>query len=225
MTWLASSAWCGSGEGDAPTVTDRLPGTSEGIARAAAILRDGGLVAFPTDTVYGVACAASRPEAVAAIFSLKRRPAERQIPMLVGSVEEIPADEWVVEERARLLADRFWPGPLTLVIPSRDGDGSQAFRAPDHPVALALIEAAGPLFTTSANISDEPDTLDADDVLIAFATQNDALAGVIDGGRVPGGVASTVLDLTAAPAAVLRDGPIRRQTLAEHVELAASPVD
>jgi L-threonylcarbamoyladenylate synthase len=204
-------------------MTDRLAATEEGIGRAAAILRDGGLVAFPTDTVYGVACAASRPETVEAIYVLKRRPAERQIPMLVGGVEDIAPDEWAVDERVRALAGRFWPGPLTLVVPSRDGGRSQAFRAPDHVVALALIEAAGPLFATSANVSDEPDTLDADDVLIAFATQPDALGAVVDGGRVPGGVASTVLDLTLDPAAVLRDGPIRRETLAAHVDLAAGP--
>jgi L-threonylcarbamoyladenylate synthase len=204
-------------------VTDRLAATEDGIARAAAILRDGGLVAFPTDTVYGVACAASRPEAVAAIVALKRRPAERQIPLLIGGVGDIPPDEWVVDERVRTLAERFWPGPLTLVVPSRDRSSSQAFRAPDHVVALALIEAAGPLFTTSANLSDEPDTLDADDVLIAFATQADALDAVLDGGRVPGGVASTVLDLSVEPAAVLRDGPIRPEMLAEHVDLATAP--
>ncbi|HYN64357.1 MAG TPA: L-threonylcarbamoyladenylate synthase [Candidatus Limnocylindrales bacterium] len=204
-------------------MTDRLATTEEGISRAAAILRSGGLVAFPTDTVYGVACAASRPEAVEAIFALKRRPAERQIPMLVGGVDDIASEEWAVDERVRDLAARFWPGPLTLVVPSRDGGSSQAFRAPDHPIALALIEAAGPLFTTSANVSGEPDTLDADDVLIAFATQADTLAAVVDGGRVPRGVASTVLDLIARPAAILRDGPIGREALAERVELATAP--
>jgi L-threonylcarbamoyladenylate synthase len=204
-------------------VTDRLSTTPEGIARAAGILRDGGLVAFPTDTVYGVGCAASRPDAVEAIFTLKRRPAERQIPMLVGSVEDIHPDEWVVDDRVATLAARFWPGPLTLVVPSRRRGNSQAFRAPDHAVALALIEGAGPLFTTSANISDEPDTLDADDVLIAFATQADALAAVVDGGRVPGGSASTVLDLTSLPAAILRTGPIDREMLAKHVDLSPAP--
>jgi L-threonylcarbamoyladenylate synthase len=206
-------------------VTDRLAASEEGIARAAAILRDGGLVAFPTDTVYGVACAASRPEAVEAVFVLKRRPAERQIPILIGGVEDIPADEWVVDKRVRALAARFWPGPLTLVVPSRDGSRSQSYRSPDHVVAMALIRAAGPLFTTSANVSDEPETLDADDVLIAFATQADALGAVVDGGRVPGGKASTVLDLTVEPAAVLREGPIQRETLAQHVDLATGPVD
>jgi L-threonylcarbamoyladenylate synthase len=204
-------------------VTDRLAATEEGIGRAAAILRDGGLVAFPTDTVYGVACAASRPDAVEAIFALKRRPSERRVPMLVNGVDDIAPGEWAVDERVRALAARFWPGPLTLVIPSRHGGHSQAFRAPDHDVTRALIAAAGPLFTTSANVSDEPDTLDADDVLIAFATQADALGAVVDGGRVPGGVASTVLDLSMDPAAVLRDGPIRRETLAEHVDLATAP--
>jgi L-threonylcarbamoyladenylate synthase len=204
-------------------VTDRLAASEDGIARAAAILREGGLVAFPTDTVYGVGCAASRPDAVHAIFTLKRRPAERLIPMLVGGVQDIASGEWAVDQRVRELAARFWPGPLTLVVLSRDGGRTQAFRAPDHAVALALIEAAGPLFTTSANVSDEPDTLDADDVLIAFATQADALGAVVDGGRVPGGVASTVLDLAASPAALLREGPIDRETLAEHVDLATAP--
>jgi L-threonylcarbamoyladenylate synthase len=205
-------------------MTDRLPASADGLARAAVILRDGGLVAFPTDTVYGVACATSRPDAVAAIYALKRRPAERQIPMLVASVDEV-GEQWVVDERARLLADRFWPGALSLVLPSRDGARSQAFRVPDHPLALALIHTAGALYATSANVSDEPDTLDADDVLIAFATQADELAAVIDGGRVGGGIASTVLDLGATPARILRAGPVDAAALSELVELAPAPID
>ena len=184
------------------------------MAAAAAILRDGGLVAFPTDTVYGVACAASRPDRVDALFELKRRPLDRRIPMLVTGLEAVPPG-WAPDQRARRLAARFWPGALTLVLPAVvPGGESQAFRAPDHPVALDLIRAAGPLYATSANVSDEPDTLDADDVLIAFATQSDGLAAVVDGGRVPGGVASTVLDLSVTPARIVRDGPIGREELA-----------
>jgi tRNA A37 threonylcarbamoyladenosine synthetase subunit TsaC/SUA5/YrdC len=99
--------------------------------------------------------------------------------------------------------------------------GTQAFRAPDHALALALIREAGPLLATSANRSGEPDTLGADEVLIAFATQQDELAAVLDGGHVPGGVASTVVDLSVTPARVLRDGPISRARLAEHAELEA----
>ncbi|MGZ8513123.1 MAG: L-threonylcarbamoyladenylate synthase [Candidatus Limnocylindria bacterium] len=200
-------------------MTDRLPATAEGIARAAALLADGAIVAFPTDTVYGVAVAASRPDRLPALFELKRRPLDRRIPILVADVAQL-AGEWVVDERAHRLIARFWPGPLTLVLPSGDGLRTQAFRAPDHPVALALIQAAGPLLATSANVSDEPDTGSADDVSIAFATQQDELAAVVDGGSVPGGRSSTVLDLSVTPAGILREGPVSREQLAETVELA-----
>jgi L-threonylcarbamoyladenylate synthase len=199
-------------------MTDKLPATPEGVAAAAEILRAGGLIAFPTDTVYGVACAASRPDRVDALFALKRRPAERRIPMLVTGLDGVP-DGWLIDDRARVLSDRFWPGALTLVLPAVAGDETQALRAPDHAVALALIGAAGPLFATSANVSDEPDTLDADDVLIAFATQADGLDAVVDGGPVPGGVASTVLDLSVKPARVLRAGPITSDELSAVVDL------
>jgi L-threonylcarbamoyladenylate synthase len=201
-------------------VTDRLPLTPEGIAAAAEVLRAGGLVAFPTDTVYGVGCAASRRDRLDAIFELKGRPTDKQIPMLVADLDGVPAHRWSVDDRARTLAGRFWPGPLTLVLPSSSDGESQAFRAPNHPVAQALIDAAGPLLVSSANVSGEPDTLDADDVLIAFATQRDTLDAVVDGGRVPGGVASTVVDLSVTPARLLRDGPVGREVLAALVELA-----
>ncbi len=199
-------------------MTDRLPFTPVGLAAAAALLDAGGLVAFPTDTVYGVGCAASRPERVDALFELKRRPPDRRIPMLVAGIEALPGG-WQVDERARSLARAFWPGALTLVLRADTGDATQAFRAPDHPAALGLIGAAGALYTTSANISDEPDTLDADDVLIAFATQADLLDAVVDGGRVPGGTASTVVDLSRDPARVLRDGPVSTAALARVVPL------
>ena len=201
-------------------MTDRLPPTPDGIASAAALLRAGEVVAFPTDTVYGVAVAASRPDRIDALFELKRRPSDRRIPVLVASLDAAGDAGWAVDDRARALAARFWPGALTIVLaPSAAGE-SRAFRAPDHPIALALIAAAGPLYATSANISDQPDTLDADEVLIAFATQQDELAAVIDGGPVPGGIASSVVDLTVAPAKLLRAGPISAALLAEVVELA-----
>jgi L-threonylcarbamoyladenylate synthase len=198
-------------------VTDRLAANEAGLDRAAALLQAGQLVAFPTDTVYGLGCALSHPEAVDDIYALKRRPTDRLIPILVDSLESI-GSEWTMDDRARALASAFWPGALTLVI-GGDGGRSQAFRAPDHAVALALIRAAGPLYTTSANISDQPETLDADEVLIAFATQADELAAVVDGGPVRGGVASTVVDLSATPARILRAGPISREQVARIVEL------
>lgn len=202
-------------------MTDRLPPTADGIARAAAILRAGGLVAFPTDTVYGVAVARSRADRLEALFAVKRRPPERRIPVLVASFEQAEEAGVVADDRARRLAARWWPGPLTMVLPTHAGE-TVAFRVPDHQVARDLIAAAGPLLATSANLSDEPDTLGADEVLIAFATQQDELDAVVDGGPVPGGVASTVVDLSVTPARLLRVGPIGASDLTELIDLAPS---
>lgn len=200
-------------------MTDVLLPTPEGLARAAELLAGGAVIAFPTDTVYGVAVAASRPDRLEALFALKRRPVDRRIPMLVADLEQAIAAGAVVDDRARGLAGEFWPGALTLVLATADGT-TQAYRAPDHAVALALIRSAGPLFATSANISDQPDTLGADEVLIAFATQQDELAAVVDGGPVPGGVASTVVDVSVTPMRVLRPGPIGREALATVAEVS-----
>jgi L-threonylcarbamoyladenylate synthase len=208
-------------------VTDVLPPTAVGIGRAVELLRSGAVVAFPTDTVYGVGVDGARPDLLPALFALKRRPLDRRIPMLVADLDQATAAGWSADERAMELARRFWPGALTMILPWGESvwpdatdAASQAFRAPDHPIALALIAASGPIFATSANISDQPDTLGADEVLIAFATDQDDLAAVVDGGPVPGGVASTVIDLTVRPARVLREGPIAAARLAEVVDLA-----
>ena len=199
-------------------MTDVLPATPEGIERAAELLRSGAVVAFPTDTVYGVGVDGAQPDQLPAVFELKRRPLDRRIPMLVADLGQVAGAGWEVDARARSLADRFWPGALTMVL--QNAAETQAFRAPDHRVALALIAAAGPIFTTSANISNQPDTLGADEVLIAFATDQDGLAAVLDGGPVPGGVASTVIDLSVTPARLLREGPISARQVAELVDLA-----
>lgn len=200
-------------------MTDVLAPTSAGLERAARLLQAGEMVAFPTDTVYGVGVAAARPERIEALLVLKQRPAEKRIPILVADLAQAIEAGWVADERAHRLSERFWPGALTLVLTSSTGD-TQAFRAPNHPVTLDLIRRAGPILATSANRSGEPDTFGADDVLIAFATQQDELAAVVDGGVVPGGVASTVLDLSVTPARLLREGPIGREQLGEVVELA-----
>jgi L-threonylcarbamoyladenylate synthase len=201
-------------------VTDVLPPTAAGIGRAVELLHGGALVAFPTDTVYGVGVSAALEDRLDALFALKRRPMDRRIPMLVTELAQATAAGWHADERAHRLARRFWPGALTVVLPRGAGGTTQAFRAPDHPVTLELLRVAGPIFATSANVSDQPDTLGADEVLIAFATQQNELAAVIDGGPVPGGVASTVIDLSVTPARILRDGPITRDELAGVVDLA-----
>jgi L-threonylcarbamoyladenylate synthase len=202
-------------------VTDRLPGTAEGIAEAVRLLRDGALVAFPTDTVYGIGCRADDAAALERIFQAKRRPPEKRVPILVASLEQASGLGFEVHDRVRAAAAAFWPGPLTIALAPQQGAGeTQAFRAPDHQLALQLIGQAGPLATSSANRSGEPETLDADDVLIAFA-DTDLLAAVVDGGRVVGGRASTVVDVSVSPARIVREGPVTRDQLATVI----GPVD
>ncbi len=199
-------------------MTDVLSATPEGINRAVELLTAGEVVAFPTDTVYGIGVALSRIDRLDELFALKARPADRRIPILVSDLAQAVGAGWEADERAHRLAERFWPGALTLVLA---GSGeTQAFRVPDHPIVLQLIRAAGPILSTSANRSSEPETLDADDVLIAFALQQDGLAAVVDGGAAPGGVASTVLDLSVTPARILREGPVTRAQLENLIELA-----
>jgi len=200
-------------------VTEILPATPEGLAVAAELMAEGHLVAFPTDTVYGVACAFGREEQRSELAKLKGRPEDKPIPVLVADASQVAAAGYVLDERARRLAGRWWPGPLTLVLPAADGGEALGFRVPAHDVALALIRLAGPLLATSANRSGEPETLGADEVQIAFAVHGDLLAAVIDGGPAPGGTASTVVDLTAEPARLLREGAISREAVAEVVDL------
>jgi L-threonylcarbamoyladenylate synthase len=200
-------------------VTEILPATPEGLAAAAELMAEGHLVAFPTDTVYGVACAFGRDEQRSDLVKLKGRPEDKPIPVLVAEASQVTAAGYVLDDRAKRLAGRWWPGPLTLVLPASDGGEALGFRVPAHDVALALIRLAGPLLATSANRSGEPETLGADEVQIAFAVHGDLLAAVIDGGPAPGGTASTVVDLTAEPARLLREGAISRQAVGEVVDL------
>ena len=201
-------------------MADRLSSDTAGVARAAELLRAGELVAFPTDTVYGIGSRTGDSDALSRIFAAKRRPPEKAVAWLIGSADEIAALGFAVDPRAFRLAERFWPGGLTLVLPATDGSGTQAFRVPDHEVALALLARAGPMAVSSANRSGEPDTLDADDVAIAFA-DSDEPSAIVDGGRVPGGVASTVLDLSGERARILRDGAVSRA----EIEGVIGPID
>lgn len=199
---------------------DRLLPDEAGLARAADLLRNGELVAFPTDTVYGIGCRTGDPEALARLFEAKRRPPEKAVPWLVASIDEVARLGFRADERAQRLAERFWPGALTLVLSAVDGPATQAFRVPNHPVSLALLAIAGPLAVSSANRSGEPETVDADDVAIAFAG-SDEPAATVDGGRVPGGVASSVVDLTDPRARMVREGALPRG----EIEAMIGPID
>lgn len=193
-------------------MTERLDSTADGLTVAASLVREGALVAFPTDTVYGIGCRVGDPDGLDRLFEAKRRPTDKRIPILLAGLEQARALGYAADERVEALVAAFWPGALTLILPAADGGGTQAFRAPDHPVALELITRSGPLAATSANRSGEPETYEADDVLVAFA-DTELLAAVVDGGRVPGGVASTVLDMTLEHPRILRAGPITNDDL------------
>jgi L-threonylcarbamoyladenylate synthase len=201
-------------------VADRLAPDAEGIARAAVVLAEGGLVAFPTDTVYGIGCTANDEAALERLFAAKRRPPEKAIPLLVASLDEAVEVGYTADAAARALAARFWPGGLTIVLAHIAAGPSQAFRVPDHRVALALIGAAGPLAASSANRSGEPETLDADEVEVAFA-DSDEVAVVLDGGPVPGGIASSVLDMSGGRPRLVREGAVPRAEL----ETVIGPID
>jgi L-threonylcarbamoyladenylate synthase len=192
-------------------VDARNPNASA-IVRAAAVLRAGGLVAFPTETVYGLGANALDAAAVVRIFEAKGRPANN--PLIVHVAEAARARELVAEwpDAAALLARRFWPGPLTLVLPRgravpeivAAGGPTVAVRMPAHPVARGLIEAAGlPIAAPSANRSSGVSPTRAEHVLRDLGGRIDL---ILDGGPTPGGLESTVLDLTTVPPRLLRPG-------------------
>ncbi|GJM18868.1 MAG: threonylcarbamoyl-AMP synthase [Phycisphaeraceae bacterium] len=192
----------------------RVMGGPEAIAQGVRTLRAGGVVAFPTETVYGLGANALDADAVARVFALKDRPSDN--PLIVHVADTAMAQRVVADwpEDARRLAERFWPGPLTLVLPKAPGvpDSVTAggttvgVRAPAHPLTLALIEAfGGPLVGPSANRSGRVSPTTPEHVADAFAGE-DLL--VLDGGACTRGIESTVLDLTADPPRVLRPGVI-----------------
>ena len=190
------------------------------ILEAATILRKGGLVVFPTDTVYGVGAYALLPEAIEAIYRAKLRPRDKAIPLLLSHISEINGVARNIPDIAWAIAERFWPGGLTLVLWKAShlpdilcaGGESIAVRVPDHPVALALIAALdGPLAATSANLSGDAPAITAEEAAAVLGGQ---VAMILDGGKAPMGVASTVLDLTVSPPRILRQGAIAADMLA-----------
>lgn len=198
--------------------TEILPAASpETILHAYEVLQRGQLVAFPTDTVYGVGALAFDGKAVASIYVAKDRPAEKAIPILIGDPEDLKKVGGDIPEVARQLAARFWPGPLTLLVPKRldlpeaiSATSTVGVRVPDHEVARALLRAAGPMAVTSANISGGQSPVTAQEV---YEQLGGRISLIVDGGRAPGGVASTVVDCTIPELKILREGPISGEEL------------
>ena len=193
--------------------TEILPAAAEDtIPRALAILQAGGLVAFPTDTVYGVGALAFDGKAIESIYAAKDRPIEKAIPILISDFSELDTVGIDIPKSANKLASRFWPGPLTILVPKRGGlpesvsaTSTVGVRVPDHQVARALLRAAGPMAVTSANISGGQSPVSAEEVFEQLAGR---IPLIIDAGKTPGGVPSTLVDCTGTELKVLREGPI-----------------
>ena len=179
------------------------------------------MVAFPTDTVYGLGADPFNEAALWSIYEAKGRPEEKPIALLVSTFEDLRRVTAEVPPLAERLIERFWPGPLTVVVPASPelpkvllaGRETVGVRMPDHPLALRLLQSfGGPLAVTSANLSGEPDLCTAEAVEAALGGR---VPMILDGGRTPGGAPSTVLDLSTTPPRLLREGPISREQFAQ----------
>ena len=197
--------------------TKRLASGEAG--KAAALLRAGGLVALPTETVYGLAADATQEKAVQANYDAKGRPEAKPLNVLVDGMAMVEAVCRDIPADAYKLARAFWPGPLTMIlwgngtlppiVPARGA--TQGVRCPDHPATLAVIRALGrPLACPSANLSGRPSPKSADDVLAQLSGR---IAAVLDGGPCSVGVESTILDLTVTPYRILRQGGLSREEI------------
>lgn len=185
-----------------------------GRAAAAEVLRDGGIVALPTDTVYGIAVAVSTPGGIERLFAAKRRPPDRAIMLLLDDAAQA-ARAGSMTPAAAALAAAAWPGGLTVIVPQRPdvawpavltgGAATIGLRVPDHDAPRALARVVGPLPTTSANVSGLPEAMDAAAIVEQL---RDAVDLVLDGGPAHGGPASTVVDCTGALPLIVRVGAV-----------------
>lgn len=184
------------------------------LERAAAVLRAGGVVAYPTDTLYGLAADPGSQAAIAQLYRIKGRQVDSPVPLIAAGIEQIEACAGGLAPPGRALARRFWPGPLTIVIRAWDGldgavhagTGTVAIRVPAHAIARGLAAAfGGPITSTSANRSGAPAAMIPDEVRRALGGELDAL---IDGGPSPGGAPSTIVDVTGAVPRLVRAGAV-----------------
>jgi len=182
------------------------------LIHAADVLRHGGLVAFPTDTVYGLASIPFEQSSIDRLFVAKGRNSNQAISILISKFDDLKEITLGIGEVAQRLAERFWPGPLTLVVPRNPAlpdlispNDTIGVRMPDHPVALALLRDIGPLAVTSANLSGYENSNTAQEVMNQL---NGRIHLIIDGGTTGGRIPSTVVDCTVPDLVVLRPGPI-----------------
>jgi L-threonylcarbamoyladenylate synthase len=182
------------------------------LPHAVDILQNGGLVAFPTDTVYGLAALPAKNEFIESLYTVKGRESTRAIAILMSSADQLNEVSVSPNKTAQILASRFWPGPITLIVPRHPDlpevlspNPTIGVRVPDHKISLQLLGMTGPLGVTSANISGHENTTSAEEVLKQLDGRIHLL---IDGGKCPGSVPSTVVDCTTLEPIILRSGPI-----------------
>jgi L-threonylcarbamoyladenylate synthase len=194
----------------------RIPGTDKKTALigAAEEIKGGGIVAFPTETFYGLGVSLSDNEALTKLFELKRRPKDKPVPLIIGDVPALAIIASPPDKIARRIIERFWPGPLTVLLAAKPGlpdlitggSGKVAVRVPGRSFALDLARAVGyPLTATSANISGMPPSDNPGDVIRYFG---DAINLLIDGGPAPGGKPSTIIDVSEGTIKLVRQGVV-----------------
>ncbi len=181
------------------------------------VLDNGGLIAFPTDTVYGLAAGIKNVKGIDRLYDAKLRDLTKAIPILVSSPDQLTQVSQNLPVSATQLAQKLWPGALTLVVPIRTGlpenispTSTIGVRMPNHPFTLALLNHTGPLATTSANLSGGANTTTAEEVAEQLSGRIEL---ILDGGKTPGGVPSTVVDCTVTPPRILRQGAISDETI------------
>lgn len=193
--------------------------SSATLSRAAEILRSGGILAYPTETFYGLGAAASSPAAVEKIFEIKGRHQQNPIPLIIGDTSMLACLVEDIPEKARLLMEKFWPGPLTLVFRASatvnpaltGGTGKIGIRLSSHPLARALSrEIAGAITATSANLTGASECVSAQEVISSL---EDRVQAVVDGGPTPGGKGSTVIDISSSPPRIFRYGTVPAEAI------------
>lgn len=198
---------------------------------AVGILNQGGIIAYPTETFYGLGVRFDMPDSLKRLYELKRRPAEKAMPVIIGdreSLSHIVSEKWLenIPDAAEALMETLWPGPLTLLLPAKEGisefltagTGTIAVRIPGESFALRMAKrACFPITATSANLSGMPPAVEADEVIRYFGENIDLL---IDGGRAPGGSPSTIADISGPGIRIVREGAIPIREIEDRLRAA-----
>lgn len=198
--------------------------SKEQIKQAVSVLKNGGVIVFPTDTVYGLGAGIKSPLAIKRIFSIKNRPLEKALPLLAADLTQLQELFGMLPEVAKGLAEKYMPGALTLVLPAPEylppevtSNGTVAVRVSAHPMTAAIIRGLGyPITGTSANLSGQPSALTAEEASRQVGQKVDF---ILDGGRCTGGTESTIVDVSGKFFRLIREGAISRQEIEHYLPL------